>query len=109
MANIEVYIAFMAFTNTCFCCTSHGLPGKQSSELRTTLVDNKFINTSLPCDMQWITLLLKKQSGSGLHRLSLIHISEPTRLGMISYAVFCLKKKKKKKNIKINNKRIIQQ
>ena len=35
--------------------------------------------------------------------LSLIHISEPTRLGMISYAVFCLKKKKKinkKKNTK---------
>eukprot|EP00825_Cyclidium_porcatum_P005609 TRINITY_DN12749_c0_g1_i2.p1 TRINITY_DN12749_c0_g1~~TRINITY_DN12749_c0_g1_i2.p1 ORF type:complete len:162 (+),score=23.73 TRINITY_DN12749_c0_g1_i2:109-594(+) len=29
-------------------------------------------------------------------RLSLIHISEPTRLGMISYAVFCLKKKNKK-------------
>src|SRR5665648_1153761 len=28
--------------------------------------------------------------------LSLIHISEPTRLGMISYAVFCLKKKKHK-------------
>src|SRR5450756_1220374 len=25
------------------------------------------------------------------HILSLIHISEPTRLGMISYAVFCLK------------------
>src|SRR5450756_3095605 len=32
--------------------------------------------------------------------LSLIHISEPTRLGMISYAVFCLKKKKKQSNIK---------
>ena len=29
--------------------------------------------------------------------LSLIHISEPTRLGMISYAVFCLKKKKQEK------------
>src|SRR5450756_2937960 len=28
--------------------------------------------------------------------LSLIHISEPTRLGMISYAVFCLKKKNKR-------------
>src|SRR5450759_2805094 len=28
--------------------------------------------------------------------LSLIHISEPTRLGMISYAVFCLKKKSRK-------------
>src|SRR5450759_5609153 len=26
-----------------------------------------------------------------LQGLSLIHISEPTRLGMISYAVFCLK------------------
>src|SRR5450756_3008081 len=32
--------------------------------------------------------------------LSLIHISEPTRLGMISYAVFCLKKKKNKKQKK---------
>src|SRR5678815_5193437 len=30
---------------------------------------------------------------AGLH-LSLIHISEPTRLLSISYAVFCLKKKK---------------
>src|SRR5450756_304853 len=29
--------------------------------------------------------------GSGGTELSLIHISEPTRLGMISYAVFCLK------------------
>src|SRR5450759_662938 len=39
-------------------------------------------------------------AGRGLrgHSLSLIHISEPTRLGMISYAVFCLKKKKKKEN-----------
>eukprot|EP00658_Telonema_sp_P-2_P056629 TRINITY_DN4508_c0_g1_i13.p1 TRINITY_DN4508_c0_g1~~TRINITY_DN4508_c0_g1_i13.p1 ORF type:complete len:113 (-),score=28.86 TRINITY_DN4508_c0_g1_i13:70-408(-) len=32
--------------------------------------------------------------------LSLIHISEPTRLLSISYAVFCLKKKKKKKKKK---------
>src|SRR5678816_4814887 len=29
------------------------------------------------------------------YMLSLIHISEPTRLLSISYAVFCLKKKKK--------------
>src|SRR5450756_2273629 len=28
---------------------------------------------------------------AGVVILSLIHISEPTRLGMISYAVFCLK------------------
>src|SRR5450756_1117687 len=35
--------------------------------------------------------LAGNSAGQGL---SLIHISEPTRLGMISYAVFCLKKKK---------------
>ena len=33
----------------------------------------------------------------GLQVLSLIHISEPTRQAEISYAVFCLKKKKKDK------------
>eukprot|EP00831_Metopus_contortus_P036652 TRINITY_DN28955_c0_g1_i4.p2 TRINITY_DN28955_c0_g1~~TRINITY_DN28955_c0_g1_i4.p2 ORF type:complete len:117 (+),score=24.91 TRINITY_DN28955_c0_g1_i4:1-351(+) len=36
--------------------------------------------------------------------LSLIHISEPTRPLYISYAVFCLKKKKKKTNEQINKK-----
>src|SRR5450759_2874285 len=44
-------------------------------------------------------LALGSEYGWGTMRtilsLSLIHISEPTRLGMISYAVFCLKKKKK--------------
>src|SRR5665648_291741 len=35
----------------------------------------------------------RRPDAPGLVRmLSLIHISEPTRLGMISYAVFCLKK-----------------
>ena len=33
-----------------------------------------------------------------IEALSLIHISEPTRQAEISYAVFCLKKKKRKKN-----------
>eukprot|EP00658_Telonema_sp_P-2_P000294 TRINITY_DN10107_c0_g1_i3.p2 TRINITY_DN10107_c0_g1~~TRINITY_DN10107_c0_g1_i3.p2 ORF type:complete len:141 (+),score=61.65 TRINITY_DN10107_c0_g1_i3:142-564(+) len=33
--------------------------------------------------------------GGTVQELSLIHISEPTRLLSISYAVFCLKKKKK--------------
>src|SRR5678815_1353527 len=32
---------------------------------------------------------------AAVKKLSLIHISEPTRLLSISYAVFCLKKKKK--------------
>ena len=45
------------------------------------------------------------QSTNFLHfeltgNLSLIHISEPTRLLSISYAVFCLKKTKQKKNKK---------
>src|SRR5450756_1666598 len=38
--------------------------------------------------------------------LSLIHISEPTRLGMISYAVFCLKKKKKQQKRTYKKKKI---
>src|SRR5450756_3095283 len=42
----------------------------------------------------------------GVAWLSLIHISEPTRLGMISYAVFCLKKKKDNNN---NNDQFLQQ
>ena len=36
------------------------------------------------------------QMYGALFILSLIHISEPTRQEAISYAVFCLKKKKKK-------------
>eukprot|EP00658_Telonema_sp_P-2_P039836 TRINITY_DN28468_c0_g1_i1.p1 TRINITY_DN28468_c0_g1~~TRINITY_DN28468_c0_g1_i1.p1 ORF type:complete len:222 (+),score=49.87 TRINITY_DN28468_c0_g1_i1:338-1003(+) len=36
----------------------------------------------------------QKYSHHTVHTLSLIHISEPTRLLSISYAVFCLKKKK---------------
>src|SRR5450756_2884367 len=44
--------------------------------------------------MDW---MVQEQERGITITLSLIHISEPTRLGMISYAVFCLKKKKKKK------------
>src|SRR5660397_246313 len=40
---------------------------------------------------------IKGSNDGGDHDLSLIHISEPTRLRRISYAVFCLKKKKNKK------------
>ena len=41
----------------------------------------------------------RKELDRAEYLLSLIHISEPTRLGMISYAVFCLKKKKKIDNM----------
>ena len=39
---------------------------------------------------------LCKEAPKAVIELSLIHISEPTRQAEISYAVFCLKKKKKK-------------
>ena len=39
--------------------------------------------------------------------LSLIHISEPTRQAEISYAVFCLKKKKHNKDISKKKKKNI--
>src|SRR5450756_3039257 len=42
---------------------------------------------------QYDPSLFGREIVSGQIYLSLIHISEPTRLGMISYAVFCLKKK----------------
>src|SRR5660398_311148 len=48
------------------------------------------------------------RGGSMALDLSLIHISEPTRLRRISYAVFCLKKKKKKnknRKLKIHRKK----
>eukprot|EP00658_Telonema_sp_P-2_P071681 TRINITY_DN6090_c0_g1_i2.p1 TRINITY_DN6090_c0_g1~~TRINITY_DN6090_c0_g1_i2.p1 ORF type:complete len:286 (+),score=63.67 TRINITY_DN6090_c0_g1_i2:122-979(+) len=52
-------------------------------------------------------LLERKESAEAIKErcctlwdLSLIHISEPTRLLSISYAVFCLKKKKKRKKKK---------
>src|SRR5665648_1228196 len=57
-------------------------------------------NGSQKWDVAWkklIEILADKNiSLKKSEELSLIHISEPTRLGMISYAVFCLKKKKKK-------------
>src|SRR5674536_378664 len=49
--------------------------------------------------------VVERRATFARHNLSLIHISEPTRLLSISYAVFCLKKKKKKK--KKTKKRII--
>src|SRR5665648_1177831 len=61
----------------------------------------------LPIQASFLRLLIQKYSFHHLRQatplqlfqhLSLIHISEPTRLGMISYAVFCLKKKNDKEN-----------
>ena len=55
---------------------------------------------------QWGARALAEQGQTAsqilAHYLSLIHISEPTRRTPISYAVFCLKKKKRKKMTLIN-------
>eukprot|EP00831_Metopus_contortus_P049996 TRINITY_DN4181_c0_g2_i2.p2 TRINITY_DN4181_c0_g2~~TRINITY_DN4181_c0_g2_i2.p2 ORF type:complete len:114 (+),score=10.24 TRINITY_DN4181_c0_g2_i2:389-730(+) len=54
-----------------------------------------------PCrGVDYLSNLLHSMSHLKLRKfLSLIHISEPTRPLYISYAVFCLKKKKKQQNI----------
>src|SRR5680860_1382722 len=49
--------------------------------------DTMHRSVSAPCAYSWSSLQLPQP-------LSLIHISEPTRRTPISYAVFCLKKKK---------------
>src|SRR5450756_1998860 len=49
-------------------------------------------------ETQSLATLRSCEPPAGSWHLSLIHISEPTRLGMISYAVFCLKKKQKKRH-----------
>ncbi len=59
-------------------------------------VNNAFLSRrELTCDFAGLGGKLKTMEAIDMI-LSLINISEPTRLGMISYAVSCLKKKKKK-------------
>eukprot|EP00658_Telonema_sp_P-2_P037399 TRINITY_DN26905_c0_g1_i1.p1 TRINITY_DN26905_c0_g1~~TRINITY_DN26905_c0_g1_i1.p1 ORF type:complete len:272 (+),score=58.36 TRINITY_DN26905_c0_g1_i1:83-898(+) len=56
----------------------------------------------LPPPEELITLMLLTISEtSPRFSLSLIHISEPTRLLSISYAVFCLKKKKSERSVSL--------
>ena len=62
-----------------------------SSFKKTTSIKNNFFSKAQPIASDFERRKLAEQRAT--KRLSLIHISEPTRLGMISYAVFCLKKK----------------
>ena len=76
-----------------------GIPG-QVVEVGKTITENALVdvcgvkrevNIALVCEGEPDTMI-----GKWVLVLSLIHISEPTRQAEISYAVFCLKKKKKK-------------
>ena len=68
-------------------------------EVCSKLKDKKLIGIQLPDGLKvkshTITKKIKDLTGANVILwLSLIHISEPTRQEAISYAVFCLKKKK---------------
>src|SRR5450756_2610739 len=66
------------------------------TEAHAQAESSKHLRQLLSEDHRYVFTLIHKFRTE--HGLSLIHISEPTRLGMISYAVFCLKKKKHNKN-----------
>src|SRR5450756_1801132 len=92
--------------------TGPGTYEMRSGRLRLAPVERRAVDPDavenhgdLPCngDLRFLHAdSLRELHSPGLKRgpflrpikqnLSLIHISEPTRLGMISYAVFCLKK-----------------
>ena len=60
----------------------------KGTQYRSALYASDRTQLKVLCDSAKLYQKALTESG-----LSLIHISEPTRLGMISYAVFCLKKK----------------
>eukprot|EP00658_Telonema_sp_P-2_P046225 TRINITY_DN34339_c0_g1_i1.p1 TRINITY_DN34339_c0_g1~~TRINITY_DN34339_c0_g1_i1.p1 ORF type:complete len:136 (+),score=40.17 TRINITY_DN34339_c0_g1_i1:115-522(+) len=67
------------------------------AELRTELKEgSEAADKARQDDIDALKSDLEQDYGTRIsaHSLSLIHISEPTRLLSISYAVFCLKKKK---------------
>ena len=55
---------------------------------------NKFISTVIGPQVGYCDFAASFAGHENEYDLSLIHISEPTRRTPISYAVFCLKKKK---------------
>jgi len=76
-----------------FTGTRSGLYGMLSGRLANDRHSVYLANTAT---MSQTVLMAEKFAGDApVAFCLLLHISEPTRLGMISYAVFCLKKKKK--------------
>eukprot|EP00658_Telonema_sp_P-2_P057014 TRINITY_DN4547_c0_g1_i4.p3 TRINITY_DN4547_c0_g1~~TRINITY_DN4547_c0_g1_i4.p3 ORF type:complete len:112 (+),score=16.91 TRINITY_DN4547_c0_g1_i4:435-770(+) len=71
-------------------------PGPHGMDMNTVIKNNSFrrynVRTRQLIDLDAWEFYVGRYATL---ELSLIHISEPTRLLSISYAVFCLKKKKK--------------
>src|SRR5660397_282487 len=75
---------------------AEGKPSAKLSEEQFAEGYRLACRTKVTSDME-IFIPEESRMGAGdVLELSLIHISEPTRLRRISYAVFCLNKKKKK-------------
>ena len=74
--------------------------GKTGEVLKTIPLENRVVVKGINLRTKHVKPTQEGETGrilteeASLH-LSLIHISEPTRRVVISYAVFCLKKKKK--------------
>src|SRR5678815_6047177 len=83
-------IASTAQTPLAFVPGNVTVPGASQTTLVTSLV------VALYYQLIGTEDVVSRTHGHPPYALSLIHISEPTRLLSISYAVFCLKKKKKK-------------
>src|SRR5450756_2021228 len=75
-------------------CIGVSKPGKcladdgRFDECRAEALDGIVRNDAKWCRLEHCVEIHEVAPGTILHDLSLIHISEPTRLGMISYAVF---------------------
>src|SRR5665648_652617 len=76
-----------AYFNDVFLQKAYEIPDFELSENGILLTSRKEIN-----EIKWDEISdidYYGRNGFLMMELSLIHISEPTRLGMISYAVFC--------------------
>src|SRR5660398_102287 len=96
-ANKELSISFVD-DNTIKQLNNHYLQRDHSTNvLSFSLQEGEYgnVNPHILGDIVISTETAQRDAAKG-DLLSLIHISEPTRLRRISYAVFCLKKKKNK-------------
>src|SRR5450759_4489163 len=66
--------------------------GVEAARANLAAAELQLSYTTLVAPVDGVVTRKSVEPGQIVQPLSLIHISEPTRLGMISYAVFCLKK-----------------